>query len=70
MATANVAATADGNSSAVKGIQAALDLFAGMLSKESVVPGIRRFEDAAVSVDPRINYQLHEYAHPSIPHPL
>jgi hypothetical protein len=70
MATANVAATADGNSSAVKGIQTALDLLAGLLRKQSVAPGIRRLEGAAVSVDPRINYQLHEYTHPSIPHPL
>ena len=61
MATANVAATANGNSSAVRGIQAALDLFAGRLRKESVASGIRRLEDAAVSVDPRIDYDLREY---------
>ena len=64
MATANVAATADGNSNAVKGIQAAFDLFAGILRKESVAPGIRRLEDATVSVDPRINYELREYPLP------
>ena len=64
MATANVAATAEGSSSAVKGIQAALDLFAGIVRTESGAPGVRRREDAAVSVDPRISYQLHEIGSP------